>query len=850
MVQTQLLLSILRVVLLIAPVFVIHAQVVNRPEIRELSSNQTVERTIKRGETHRYKLELKANEYLHVDVDQRGIDVQLILLGADNQTILNRDRPNGARGPESLSFVAIIAGKYTLEVQALEENVEAGQYGLIRTRPRRAATSLDHKRVEAEAVFQDGALLRRAGSAESVKEACDKFEKSAVLWRELGDQYAEALTLQTLGYERELLGEFEQATAAQERALSLYETLRSKPDEAETLTALCGLKAFLQEPFRALEYFRRARELYRELNDVAKEKRLNERLHRGADFSLKAAINLIKKDEQKSYSASVSYFLNVQQLYRELGEASDEALALMAAARSTYVIGNQRKSLEYYKEALHPLRAADDKAGEAADLDIIGGVYELLNEKSIALDYYDQALHVYREIRNKDARFAEVQILSRIGLIHNLVGTKSKALGFLDQALIISRDIGNWRSAEALALNNIGVIHKTTNDYQNALVYFNKVIALLESNPDKEIEASTVNNLGAVYDDLGDKQQALIYCNKALSLYQEIKSERGQAMTLNNIGEIYYSMARKEEALKYYDQALALWKDQATKARVLNNIGKAYDDLRNRERARKYYEEALSLTKRIGDKSTEATILSNMGIAYSLQGKKEIALDYFTRALPLRKAVGDKYGEVVTFNSLTNLYELSNPRLAIFCIKQSVNILQQLRLGMQGRQDHLPRTYLRSVEAAHRYLAQLLMKQGRLAEALQVLNALKDQQYFDSDQKTLKKPGPITMTRQEAALSSQYEVTSSKVADLVTQITQFTLGNQILTNEEQNSLQQLENQLNLANEELRALFSRAELEFSSNSATASLLPNKAHLRPAAVNPRLTTNSEQFTVNPN
>ena len=811
--RTPLLLSIL-VVCLIAPAFVIQAQIDNRPEIRELSSPQPLEREIKRGETHHYKFKLKANDYFHIDVDQRGIDVQLTLLGSDDRTIINRDRPNGAKGGESLSFLATETGEYRIEVQALEENTGAGRYELILSIPR-PATAADKKRIEAEEVFHEASLLRGASSAESIKQACDKYEESLALWQELGDRYAEALTLFTLGYERERLGEFEKAVVAQERALSLYQAMQFKPGEAETRTALCGLTAFLQNPVVAIEHFRRARAIFRELNELANEKQLNKRLYGGGDYNLKAAMNLVKKDEQKSYSASVSFFLNAQQLYHELGEVKDEALALMAAGRSTYVIGNQRKSLEYYKEALRPLRADRDKEGEAALLYIIGGVYEMLNEKPIALDYYDQALKSYRQIRNRDARLAEVKILSSIGLIHNLVGAKSKALAFLDQALIISRDIGNWKSSEALALNNIGVVHKTTNDYQSALTYFSQVISLLKTNPDKTVEATTLNNLSAVYDDLGDRQEALTNLNKALSIYREIKSEEGQAITLNNIGEIYYSMGSPEEALQHFDRALSLWKKTGNKsgtARVLNNIGKVYDS-RDREKAIKYFTEALSLAQTITDKQTEATILNNIGISYNSQGKKPTALDYFSQSLPLRKAVGDNLGEAITFNSLANLYERSNPRLAVFYLKHAVNTVQQLRSGVQGRKDHLPRTFLKSVEAGHRYLAHLLIKQERYAEALQVLNAFKDQQYFDFDPNTFKKPIPLAMTEREAALSLEYEAQSTKVAKLVTQITQLLVGNQVPNDDERNSLHQLEVQLKIANEDLRSVLSRAEREF-------------------------------------
>lgn len=45
----------------------------------KLPSNQPLEREIKRGETHAYKINLKAGEFLRVLVEQRGADIAILL---------------------------------------------------------------------------------------------------------------------------------------------------------------------------------------------------------------------------------------------------------------------------------------------------------------------------------------------------------------------------------------------------------------------------------------------------------------------------------------------------------------------------------------------------------------------------------------------------------------------------------------------------------------------------------------------------------------------------------------------------------------------------------------------------
>src|SRR4029077_8106408 len=69
-------------------------QTPNDNQIRELLPNQTLEREMTGAETHRYKFDLKANEFSQVRVEQKGVDVTLRLLDAAGKTLATMDSPN------------------------------------------------------------------------------------------------------------------------------------------------------------------------------------------------------------------------------------------------------------------------------------------------------------------------------------------------------------------------------------------------------------------------------------------------------------------------------------------------------------------------------------------------------------------------------------------------------------------------------------------------------------------------------------------------------------------------------------------------------------------------------------
>lgn len=91
---------------------------------------EPVERTIKRGETHSFNVNLKTDQFMQIVVEQRGIDVIVRAFSPDGSSLGEFDSPNGASGPENLSLVSKAAGFYRIDVSPFEQegNPVAGRY--------------------------------------------------------------------------------------------------------------------------------------------------------------------------------------------------------------------------------------------------------------------------------------------------------------------------------------------------------------------------------------------------------------------------------------------------------------------------------------------------------------------------------------------------------------------------------------------------------------------------------------------------------------------------------------------------------------------------------------------------
>ena len=137
----------------------------NLPELR---LGQPVERELKGGETHSYRVNLQAGQFMQVVVEQKGIDVVVALIGPDGKPIVEMDNPNGAWGPERVSLIAETSGNNRVDVRPNDKRAPPGGYE-AKIAELRPATPQDRDRIAAERLFIEAVRLPVEGTKEARK---------------------------------------------------------------------------------------------------------------------------------------------------------------------------------------------------------------------------------------------------------------------------------------------------------------------------------------------------------------------------------------------------------------------------------------------------------------------------------------------------------------------------------------------------------------------------------------------------------------------------------------------------------------------------------------------------------
>src|SRR5215813_6784676 len=123
-----------------------------------LESGKPVERELSGGQSHSYKFMTIAGQYLHIVVEQRGIDVAVALFTPDGKKVCEVNGEQTNVGSETISAIAEAAGAYRIEARTAEKMAQTGRYE-IKVEELRDATAEDKYRVAAEALSREGERL-------------------------------------------------------------------------------------------------------------------------------------------------------------------------------------------------------------------------------------------------------------------------------------------------------------------------------------------------------------------------------------------------------------------------------------------------------------------------------------------------------------------------------------------------------------------------------------------------------------------------------------------------------------------------------------------------------------------
>ncbi|MDR2528229.1 MAG: tetratricopeptide repeat protein [Synergistaceae bacterium] len=624
-----------------------------------------------------------------------------------------------------------------------------------------------------------GLVYEKLGNYPKAKEAHERA--LAIRLKLFGEEHPDTvMSLNNLGNIYEKLGDYPKAIETLERALAIQfgevhedtarnampsEGTSAREEEREEFYALSEHITNAENSgqyLEAKEYYERALPLglkllgeespyiagllndlgkvYEKLGDYPKAKKNCERA---------LAIRLKVFGEESLYTAAS--LNNLGNIYEKLGdypqakETHERALAIY---------------LKLFGE-VHP--------DTATSFNSLGNADYKLGDYPKAKESYEQALAIRLKLFGEEHPHTAASF-NNLGNVDYKLGDHSQAKANHERALAIRLKLfGEEHPDTAMSLNNLGEVYRTLGDYPQAKETHERALTIQlklfgEEHPDT---AGYFHNLGNVYDELGDYPKAKENYERALAIRLKLFGEvhPDTASSFNNLGIIYKELGDYPKAKKNYERALAIrlklfGEAHPDTAMSFNNLGNVYTALGDYPKAKEYYERALAIKlKLFGEEhSSTADSLNNLGVVYHKLGVYSQAEENYKRALAIYLKLFDEAHLNVAnvLVALGILYDQMNLKdLAILYQKMAVNIIQLTRSRITTLDKELRKSFLQSKEGYYHDLADLLISQGRIYEAQQVLAMLKEEEYFDFIRRDAERSDPRVTTASYSNLEKQ-----------------------------------------------------------------------------------------------
>lgn len=468
----------------------------------EIEYGETVEQTLDDGECRLVALELPADRYLELAVEQHGVDVATTLAPPDGSEEIVFDAPVGDAYPEIGAFVTEAPGRYRLDVCSSRSSAADARFALRIEGPREptgeqlslaralrsysrggrwlgsgdvdtaeaeytraleAARAAGARRLEGWTLFKLAVVAERR---ERYDEEASRLEASADVHADLGEPRQEAFVLSFLGIAYTRLGRLREALAAHGRCLQRAEEAEAQGLTLRALGNLARVHEQLGYTLEAVRLYRRRRELARAVGDHGAEVHALTRL---------AAINL----HSGRNAPALRLLEETLVLARGHGLDAQVVEILEDLGRARLQAGEPRKAAAHFEEALERReRGEADPAEIAAIRNNLGRCHRRLGEWKQASDLFHQALATARR-SEIDPTFEGFVYLNLASLDLDQ-GNLDGALGSCRRALSILREHEQPRFAPA-AHRCLAKVYLERGELESGLVEIGAAVELLET---------------------------------------------------------------------------------------------------------------------------------------------------------------------------------------------------------------------------------------------------------------------------------------------------------------------------------------------------------------------------------
>ena len=510
-------------------------------EATRLEVGKLMERSLAGGQDVQFRIELAANQFAHIDVEQQGVDVVVHIIGSDGKRIIDFNDDPTLRGTEDAEIAVRDAGVITLTIEPTQKTASPGRI-TVQLAEVRAATDKDLTLFDARQYVEQATALWRAG----------KYDEALPLAQKATD-----ITKKELGEDSLEYG----------RALFVLANIYSDNG---------GLD-------KAAELYKKGIEL--------KEKAVGKDHISMTSILNNYAIVLKDKGDYPASAAILERVLDIRT--KALGPDHLLVASTLLNLGNAYRLMNDTKAVDLYRRALE-IRQRNLPPDHPDIATVLNNIADTYDDVEHAEPLYKQALSIREKAFGPES--SEVaQTLYNFAVMYSTAGDYAKAEDYCRRSLaIFEKVVGPDHYYTSYPVSLLGGIEKMEGRFVEAEAAFKRAIAIKEKlqGPYHPDLGGVLMNLANLYMATGETEKAIAAQTRAneivefnTTLNMSVGSERQKIGYLKTLGfnqdqTLTLSLRFANKDQKAAD--LAITTVLRRKGRVLDAVSDSMVALRNR----------------------------------------------------------------------------------------------------------------------------------------------------------------------------------------------------------------------------------------------------------------------------
>ncbi len=424
----------------------------------------------------------------------------------------------------------------------------------------------------------------------------------------------------------------------------------------------------------------------------------------------------------------------------EPNELEKQAKRLMDEGKYSEALPLRKKVLTIFENEFGP-----DHPDVAWCLNNLAMTHSSMSNHENALPLKIRALEIYEKILGKEHPYTSIAS-NNLAVTYFNLAQFDKALIFQLRALAIDeKSIESEYLVTAAYLGNIALTYLKLAQFDKALPFLIRASEINEKTlGSKHLDTGfSWNNLAQAYASLGQHEKALSLQIRALEILENtLGTEHPDTATATgNLAVSYQRLGQYDKALPLLIRSLTvqeniLGPEHSDTALSLNNLGTTFYDLKMHDQALPLLIRSLKIREiKLGQEHPDtATAQNNLSNIYVHLNQYDKGLPLKVRALTTRElALGADHPDTAMNRADLGftILRADNSDAGIALLKSAINSLQSQRQLVSHIGSSELKSYSESISFWYQNLADALIERGRISEAQQVLNMLKEDEQFD-----------------------------------------------------------------------------------------------------------------------